>query len=83
MIVREGFLPVTTSVGGKLSDQDAVMSGNLEALRKARFYPVQEPSWQSVLDYARKMGDAVLYEYLTPKAALDKLQQFAETKSGR
>jgi multiple sugar transport system substrate-binding protein len=83
MIVREGFLPVTSTVGNKLSKQDKVMKNNLDALRKAKFYPVQEPSWQSVLDYARKMGDAVLYEHLTPKAALDKLQQFAESKSAR
>jgi multiple sugar transport system substrate-binding protein len=83
MIAREGFLPVTTTVGNKLSVQDAVMNNNLDALRKAKFYPIQEPSWQSVLDYARKMGDAVLYEHLTPKAALDQLQQFAESKSGR
>jgi multiple sugar transport system substrate-binding protein len=83
MIVREGFLPVTTSVGNKLSNVDAVMKSNLESLRKAKFYPIQEPSWQSILDYARKLGDAVLYENLTPKAALDQLQQFAESKNGR
>jgi multiple sugar transport system substrate-binding protein len=83
MIMREGFLPVTTTVGNKLSNADSVMNRNLQSLRKAKFYPVQEPSWQSVMDYARKMGDAVLYEKLTPKAALDQLQQFAETKSGR
>lgn len=83
MIMREGLLPVTTTVGNKLSNADLVMNSNLQALREAKFYPVQEPSWQSVMDYARKMGDAVLYEKLTPKAALDQLQQFAETKSGR
>lgn len=83
MIMREGLLPVTTTVGNKLSNADSVMNRNLQALREAKFYPVQEPSWQSVMDYARKMGDAVLYEKLTPKAALDQLQQFAETKSGR
>jgi multiple sugar transport system substrate-binding protein len=83
MILKEGFLPVTTSVGTKLSQSDPVMSSNLKTLSQAKFYPIQEPSWQSVLDYARKMGDAVLYEHLTPKAALDLLQKFAESKSGR
>jgi multiple sugar transport system substrate-binding protein len=83
MIVREGFLPVTTSVGGKLSTQDPVMRRNLDSLRVAKFYPIQEPSWQSVLDYARKLGDAVLYEQLSPQAALDQLQLFAESESGR
>ncbi|MBP3966457.1 extracellular solute-binding protein [Paenibacillus lignilyticus] len=83
MIKREGLLPVTSTVGSRMSIQDNVMKGNLDALSKAMFYPVGEPAWQAVLDYARKMGDAVLYEHLTPKDALDKLQQFAETKSGR
>ncbi|WP_256756643.1 extracellular solute-binding protein [Cohnella sp. WQ 127256] len=83
MIKREGFLPVTTTVGTRLSDQDGIMKSNLDALSKAKFYPVQEPSWQAVLDYARKMGDAVLYEHTTPQEALDQLQHFAESKSGR
>ncbi|WP_438348109.1 extracellular solute-binding protein [Paenibacillus sp. FA6] len=81
MIRREGFLPITTTVGMTLSEQDEVMRGDLEALSKAKFYPVQEPSWQAVLDYTRKMGDAVLYEGITPQSALDQLQHFAETKS--
>ncbi|QMV43655.1 extracellular solute-binding protein [Cohnella cholangitidis] len=83
MVKREGFLPVTTTVGARLSTDDENMKSSLEALSKAKFYPVQEPSWQAVLDYARKMGDAVLYEHTTPQAALDKLQHFAESKSGR
>lgn len=83
MIKREGFLPATTTVGTRLSEQDEVMKSDLEALSKAKFYPVKEPSWQAVLDYARKMGDAVLYENTTPKAALDQLQHFAERKSGQ
>jgi len=81
MIKREGFLPVTTTVGSRLSKQNEVMKSDLEALSKAKFYPVQDPSWQAVLDYSRKMGDAILYEGVTPQAALDQLQHFAETKS--
>jgi len=81
MIKREGFLPVTTSVGSRLSKQNEVMRSDLEALSKAKFYPVQDPAWQAVLDYSRKMGDAILYEGVTPQAALDQLQHFAETKS--
>lgn len=83
MVKREGFLPVTTIVGSQLSRGDDKMTSNLDALSKAKFYPVQEPAWQGILDYARKMGDAVLYEQTTPQAALDQLQHFAETKSGR
>jgi multiple sugar transport system substrate-binding protein len=58
-----------------------VMQANLEALGNAKFYPIQYPAWQAVMNTARKMGDAVLYDHLSPKAALDQLQQFAETKS--
>lgn len=83
MIKREGFLPATTTVGTRLSEQDEVMKSNLEALSKAKFYPVQEPAWQAILDYARKMGDAVLYEGITPQEALDQLQHFAEAKSSK
>ncbi|WP_028608884.1 extracellular solute-binding protein [Paenibacillus harenae] len=83
MIKKEGFLPATMTVGAHLSEQDEVMKSDLEALSKANFYPVKEPSWQAVLDYARKLGDAVLYEHLTPQAALDQLQQFAESKSSQ
>ncbi|MDB4867855.1 MAG: extracellular solute-binding protein [Cohnella sp.] len=83
MIMREGFLPVTSPVGEKLAASDKVMKSNLEALSHAKFYPIQEPAWQAIMDTARKMGDAVLYDHLSPKAALDQLQQFAETRSAR
>lgn len=80
MVKREGFLPATTTVGSSLSAKNDAIKSDLEALSKAKFYPIKQPSWQAVLDYARKMGDAVLYEHMTPKAALDQLQQFAESK---
>lgn len=83
MIKREGFLPVTTTVGAKLSEKSEVIKSDLEALSKARFYPAKEPAWQAVLDYTRKLGEAVLYEQMTPKAALDELQSFAENKSNQ
>jgi multiple sugar transport system substrate-binding protein len=81
MIVREGFLPVSSRVGDKLSAADPEMRSSLEALAKANFYPVQKPEWQAVMDNARKLGDAVLYDHLSPKAALDELQQFAISRS--
>jgi len=83
MIKREGFLPVTTTVGARLSEKSEVIKSDLEALSKARFYPAQEPAWQAVLDYTRKLGEAVLYEQMTPKAALDELQSFAENKTNQ
>lgn len=83
MIKREGFLPATTTVGNRLSEKDEVMKSNLESLSHAKFYPVQEPAWQAILDYARKMGDAILYEGVSPQSALDQLQLFAEAKSNQ
>ena len=81
MIVREGLLPVTKNVGAKLSAADSIMQSNLNSLSKAKFYPIQQPAWQAIMDTARKMGDAVLYDHLSPKDALDQLQQFAVTRS--
>ena len=81
MIVREGLLPVTKNVGAKLSAADSIMQSNLDSLSKAKFYPIQQPAWQAIMDTARKMGDAVLYDHLSPKDALDQLQQFAVTRS--
>ncbi|NBD25753.1 extracellular solute-binding protein [Paenibacillus glycinis] len=83
MIRREGFLPANSQVGDELAAEDDDMKANLLALTRAKFYPVQEPAWQAVMDYARKLGDAVLYDGLAPKAALDELQHFAETRSKR
>lgn len=83
MVNREGFLPVTLPVGSKLSETDPVMKTNLAALVNARFYPVQKPAWQAVVDRARKLGNAVLYDHLSPKDALDQLQRFAVERSGR
>jgi len=83
MVTREGFIPVTSTVGGKLSRSDPTMRRYLKELGTAKFYPIQEPAWQAVMDTSRKMGDAVLYDNLSPREALDQLQKFAETRSGR
>jgi len=82
MTTREGFIPVTASVGDKLSRQDEGMRSNIAALRRAKFYPIQEPAWQAIMDTSRKMGDAVLYDNLSPQAALEQLQRFAVERSG-
>lgn len=81
MVVREGFIPVTSTVGDTLSAADPSMKRDIASLASAKFYPIQEPAWQAVLDKTRKMGDAVLYDHLSPKAALDQLQSFAITRS--
>ncbi|QHW31358.1 extracellular solute-binding protein [Paenibacillus rhizovicinus] len=81
MIRREGFLPVNSQVGSDMAAEDDDMKASLLALTRAKFYPVQDVAWQAVMDYARKLGDAVLYDNLAPKAALDELQHFAEKRS--
>ncbi len=83
MTTREGFIPVTASVGDKLSRQDEGMRRNIAALGRAKFYPIQEPAWQAIMDTSRKMGDAVLYDNLSPQAALEQLQRFAVERSGK
>jgi multiple sugar transport system substrate-binding protein len=83
MTLREGFLPVTKPVGDKLSSGDSVIKDNLDNLRNAKFYPIDNPVWSAVMDASRTMGQAVLYDHLSPKAALDQLQQFAEKRSSQ
>lgn len=83
MVRREGFLPVSVPVGTKLAADDGVMRANLAALAEAKFYPIQKPAWQAVIDRARKLGDAVLYNHVSPQSALDQLQRFAEERSRR
>jgi len=83
MTTREGFIPVTSTVGDKLSREHPDMRRDIEALGTARFYPIQQPAWQAVMDTSRKMGDAILYNDLSPQAALDQLQAFAERRSSQ
>jgi multiple sugar transport system substrate-binding protein len=81
MILREGFIPVTQTVGDKLAANDPVLLQQLSDSRKAVFYPIEQPVWAAVMDASRTMGQAVLYDHLSPQAALDQLQQFAEARS--
>lgn len=83
IVSREGLLPVTEEVGLKMSAADPVMKGNLSELRISDFYPIQQPEWQSIMDIARKMGDAVLHDRVSPKEALDQLQHYAEEEQKR
>ncbi|MWV45400.1 extracellular solute-binding protein [Paenibacillus sp. HJL G12] len=78
IIQQEGFLPVTELTGERLGSANEEMKADLAALREASYYPIQQPEWQAVMDTARKMGDAVLHDDVTPKQALDQLQKFAE-----
>jgi len=77
LILREGFLPVTRTVGEKLSANNPAMTHNLENLQKAIFYPIHDPAWSTVQDATRNMGQAVLLGPMGPKQALDRLQEIA------
>ncbi|MBB3108325.1 multiple sugar transport system substrate-binding protein [Paenibacillus phyllosphaerae] len=81
MVVREGFLPVKKDVGSKLAASDPYMKESLDALAQAKFYPVQQPEWQAIMDKARKLGSAVLLNDMAPQEALDQLQEFAVARS--
>lgn len=83
IIQEEGFLPVTKLTGERLGSANEDMKADLTALRTASFYPIGQPEWQAVMDTARKLGEAVLHDRLSPKQALDDLQQFAETEQKR
>lgn len=80
IIQQEGFLPVTQLTGERLGSANVDMKADLAALRSASYYPIQQPEWQAVMDTARKMGDAVLHDHVSPQQALDQLQKFAEVE---
>ncbi|MFB9327456.1 extracellular solute-binding protein [Paenibacillus aurantiacus] len=81
MVAREGFVPVLKDVGSQLAASNPLMKSSLDALAVAKFYPIQQPAWQAVMDKARKLGSAVLNNHVSPQAALDQLQQFAVTRT--
>lgn len=76
-VLREGFLPTTRTVGDKLAATDPAMKQNLDAIKNAKFYPINHPAWSAVLNATRNMGQTVLLGQLSPKQALDRLQQIA------
>lgn len=76
-VLREGFLPTTRTVGDKLAATDPSMKQNLDAIKNAKFYPINHPAWSAVLNATRNMGQTVLLGQLSPKQALDRLQQIA------
>jgi multiple sugar transport system substrate-binding protein len=80
-VLREGFLPTIHTVGDKLAANDTYMKQNLNSIKSARFYPINNPAWSAVLNATRNMGQTVLLGQMTPKQALDRLQQIALDKS--
>jgi multiple sugar transport system substrate-binding protein len=79
-MIREGFLPTIKTVGDKMASEKKEMKTHLDAIATAEFYPLDKVGWQSVMDASRKMGEAVILGQMTPKAALDQLQQIALSK---
>lgn len=78
MVRAEGMIPVTTTVGSKLSVENPMMEADIQQLEKAHFYPLQQPEWGDIMALTRKMGNAILYNGVTPQEALDQVQQYAE-----
>jgi multiple sugar transport system substrate-binding protein len=77
---KEGFLPATQTVGDKMSKEDPIMKQHFEAVKVAKFYPVNDPKWPQIKEEAIKLGQAVLLNKMSPKDALDALQKVAESK---
>lgn len=78
MVRQEGMLPVTTTVASRMVLQDPSLEQNMNDLDQALFYPIQQPEWGDIIDMTRKMGDAVLYNGVSPQKALDRVQRYAE-----
>jgi multiple sugar transport system substrate-binding protein len=79
-ILREGFLPVTKTVGDKVSAKDKIIQAHMNSINNAMFYPVNHEEWSTVLASARIMGPAVLSNRMSPQEALDQLQRIALNK---
>ncbi|WP_052344905.1 extracellular solute-binding protein [Thermocrispum municipale] len=75
-ITTEGFLPTTQSASDKLSD-DEKLEPFIEALPKAKFYPVTDPQWTAV-DSAVKQDIGQALRGTDPKKVLEQLQKTAE-----
>ncbi|MCY9656774.1 sugar ABC transporter substrate-binding protein [Paenibacillus chondroitinus] len=80
-VLREGFLPTIRTVGDKMAADDTLIKQNLNAIKNAKFYPINHPAWSAVLNATRNMGQTVLLGQMTPKQALDRLQHIALEKS--
>lgn len=78
IIRQEGMIPVTTTVASKLSLENPLMEADINRLQTAHYYPLQQPEWGDIMVLTRKMGNAILYNEITPQAALDQVQQYAE-----
>lgn len=78
IVRQEGMIPVTTTVASKLSVENPDMEADIDRLENAHFYPLQQPEWGDIMALTRKMGNAILYNGITPQAALDQVQQYAE-----
>ena len=79
-ILREGLLPTIRTIGDKLAANDTFSRQNLNAIQSAKFFPIHDPAWSAVLNATRNMGQTVLLGQMTPKQALDRLQQIALDK---
>ncbi|TXK77828.1 extracellular solute-binding protein [Paenibacillus sp. N3.4] len=80
-VLKEGLLPTIQTVGKKLMANDKMMNQNLKAIETAKFYPINDPAWSAVMDATRNMGQTVLLGQITPKEALNRLQQIALNKN--
>ncbi|MCZ8519827.1 MULTISPECIES: extracellular solute-binding protein [Paenibacillus] len=81
LVAAEGVLPVTRTVGDRLSRLDPLTREHIDQLQQARFYPIDQPVWSAVMAASRKMGEAVLQGHVSPRQALDQLQLFAVSQT--
>lgn len=75
---QEGFLPATQSAGESMATEVPESAQFIEQLPLARFYPLQDPQLDSLLDDVTAACQQVLSGDRSPKEALDDLQRRAE-----
>lgn len=77
-VTKEGFLPVTKSVGDAMSAQDPLTAEFIKELSAAQTYPVTDTRYPEVKVEAIKALQKVILGESTVESALNDLQKFAE-----
>jgi multiple sugar transport system substrate-binding protein len=77
-VTKEGFLPVTKSVGDAMSAQDPMTAEFIRELSAAQTYPVTDTRYPEVKVEAIKALQKVILGENTVESALNDLQKMAE-----
>ena len=79
-LTKEGFLPVTKSVGDMMSAQDSMTAEFIQELSEAQTYPVVDTRYPEIKVEAIKALQKVILGESSVESALNDLQKMAEGK---